>query len=341
MVVEVRPDARYVCTALDAVGLQMGAPTDAGQHQHVRRAHGARTQHNLPIGVRTHLPPATIPVDDARGDAAVEHHALHQGLGHHRQVWTVAHRIQIATGGAPALAVVGRLVKHAEAFLLRSILVVRVRVAELLARLEERQRQWVGRGGAMHVQRSAIAAEIVPAAVVGLHPPEVGQHLPVRPALAACLRPAIEVLRVSTDVDHPIDGGRPSQHLAAVVLHLPAAQPGLHLALEGPVVARAVDVFEHHRRHLQRQRTVRSSDCVVLRAGLDQQHAVRRVAAEPIGQHAAGGARADNHVIKKPRSGSGAQPAPAGVEHASMERHSSLVGCAERVRHGPAVDDGG
>ena len=78
-----------------------------------------------------------------------------------------------------------------------------------------------------------------------------------------------------------------------------AVQPGLGLGLEHPVGARIADREEVADRDVK-------PDPVVVAAGLEQQHAIRRIGGQPVGQDAAGRARTDHDVVEvavEPRHG--------------------------------------
>ena len=131
---------------------------------------------------------------------------------------------------------------------------------------------------------------------VGLHRPlvlvplEVGQHVVPGPAGVAHLPPQVVVARLPAHVDHAVDGGAAAEHAAARVVEAAAVEARLLGRLEAPVGARVAHQVE-----------VADGDVdpvvVVLAAGLEQRHAGARIGRQPVGEQAAGRARADNDVV--------------------------------------------
>eukprot|EP01035_Chromulina_nebulosa_P030178 gene30179-40082_t len=107
------------------------------------------------------------------------------------------------------------------------------------------------------------------------------------PAVQAQLSPAVVVRRLATHVDHRVDRRRPADHPAARILQAAAVQTGHGLGLVHPVGARIADRKQVADRDVE-------PDPVVVAAGLQHQHAVARVRAEPVGQDAPGRSRADD-----------------------------------------------
>src|SRR5690242_5866242 len=65
--------------------------------------------------------------------------------------------------------------------------------------------------------------------------PEVRQHVIERPAGIAELPPVVEVLGLTTDINHAIYRRRPAQHLAAGPEDAPIAGPRVGFGLVAPV----------------------------------------------------------------------------------------------------------
>ena len=143
-----------------------------------------------------------------------------------------------------------------------------------------------------HVERAAAAARFVARALVVLGFTEIGQDRFVRPAAVAELRPRIVVERVAAHVQHPVDGARSAERAPARDRDSPAAHAVLRFGLEAPVVAGVV----HQPVEADRDR---DPEVVVPRAGFQQQHADRRVLAQPVGQHAAGRAGPHHDVVPR------------------------------------------
>src|SRR5262249_59007146 len=90
--------------------------------------------------------------------------------------------------------------------------------------------------------------------------------------------------------DQGVDGGGAADHLAARIVEAAAVEPLLRLGLEHPVRARIADGEEVADRDVE-------PDPVVVAAGFEQQHARCWIGGEPVRQHAAGRARADDDVV--------------------------------------------
>ncbi len=137
---------------------------------------------------------------------------------------------------------------------------------------------------------AARAMQLARAPVMVLLAEEVGQHVVPAPAGKAELAPAVIIGRLAAHIDHGVDGRRAADHPAARIGDRAAAQIGLGRGLEHPVGARIADRVEIADRNME-------PDPVVAAAGLDDQHAVAGIAAQPIGEHAAGRAGADDDEI--------------------------------------------
>ena len=141
------------------------------------------------------------------------------------------------------------------------------------------------------MQRTLAAAIAIAALLAPLRAPEIRQHVCIAPSRRALRLPSFEVERIAANVDQAVDRGGAAQYLAARRVHAPAVQMGLRLRVMEPVVARHVHRNRERRGHLDEHRPIRA-------AVLEQQHGAAAVGAQPIGQHAAGRARADDHVIE-------------------------------------------
>ena len=107
---------------------------------------------------------------------------------------------------------------------------------------------------------------------------------------------------------------RAADHLAARIVQRAAVEPRLGLGLEHPVGARIAD------REQVADRDVKP-DPVVLAAGFEQQHAVLRVGREPVGQHAAGRARADDDVVVLAFDFARPRACPSSLSSVSLKPH--------------------
>ena len=138
---------------------------------------------------------------------------------------------------------------------------------------------------------AAGAVQLVGPVEVVLGPLEVGQDVVPAPAGVAQLAPAVVVRGLAAHVDHAVDRRAAAQHLAARIIEHATAESRLGLGLEAPVGARIADAVEIADRDVD-------PGIVVLAAGLEQQDRYRGIGGQPVGEHAAGGAGADDDVVE-------------------------------------------
>ena len=230
---------------------------------------------------------------DADRAGALEAHLGGVGEGLDREVGAPHHRVQVGPRRRHPHAVDDVAVEAPEALLPVAVDVVGQGVARLLRRLEEGAEERVGGRAPLQPQRSRPPAPGVRADLpVGhdqrLHPLEVGQAVGVVPRLHPRVRgPPLVVHRVAALEDHPVDRGRPPEHLAAGVVDPTASHRRLRLRLVPPVVERVAD------REGQRARGMDQRVEPVRAPRLQHQHRGRAVGREPVGEGAPG--RASTH----------------------------------------------
>ena len=140
-------------------------------------------------------------------------------------------------------------------------------------------------------QRARAATHLVAAADARLGALEVGQHVGPRPAAAAELRPGVVVGRLAADIEMAVDRARSAENLAPWEFYLAAIDVRTGRGLVAPVEALVVDRLVEAGRHLD-------PDVVVVAASLDHRDAVLARLGEAIGQYAARGTRAHDHIIE-------------------------------------------
>ena len=230
---------------------------------------------------------------DADCPRALEEDARHEHAAADLQVRTVGYGVQVRACRAPASPVANRAVEGPEPLLAIAVDVGRSLVAGLARRLEERPEELVRRRAAFEDERAAAAAVVVGARDARLHALEVGQAVRVAPALEPGLgRPLLVVERVAALEDHPVDRARPAEHLAAGMGDAAPVHERLRLGCVAPVVVRVPDRKRERRGHVD----VRVPPGVGA-PGLEHEHARSGIGAQPVGEHAAGGAPADDDVV--------------------------------------------
>ena len=236
---------------------------------------------------------------------AVEQDALGLGVGQHRQVGPVLHRFQESAGGVPARA--PALVDHelAGAFVVAVVEIRCRRDADLVAGPLEGVEDFPADPRSLDPPFAADAVEIVGRAEMMLGLPEPGQHIVPAPAAVAHLGPAVVIPHLAAHVDHAVDRGTAAEHPAARIVERPAVQAVLGLGPEAPVGARVALGVEIADRQPD-------PDIVVPAAGLEQQHPVAPVFRQPVRQHTAGRAGADDDIVEAADAG--------GFRHAMLQR---------------------
>ena len=150
MVLQVLADPGQVVAQLDAEGLELVLITDAGEQQQLRRTEGTGTEDHFLGGMADLLDAIDLVLHPDRGLAG-EHQAGDEGAAFHHQVVAPGGRVQVATRGAPALALVGRGLGHVDSFLALAVLVRVQAQAVVLAGAEEGLVQRVVGLAAVHV----------------------------------------------------------------------------------------------------------------------------------------------------------------------------------------------
>ena len=125
-----------------------------------------------------------------------------------------------------------------------------------------------------------------------LQPLEIGQHVRIAPAAIAELRPGVEILALAAVVDVAVDRRRAAERLAARRVDAAAAGPRPRLLLVGPVDALHVERLDEAGRQMDVGMPIPA-------ACLEHADAGAGILAEAVGEHAAGGARADDHIIER------------------------------------------
>ncbi len=162
--------------------------------------------------------------------------------------------------------------------------------AEFLRRLDDRlasRRPLAHRRGR---QKTGVAVVLAVLALPALGLLEIGQDVVPAPAAIAELRPMVEILGLSADIDQPVDRRRAAEHSAARIRDCPPGGAGVGFGLEPPGQRRVVEQFHEPDRDMDQR-------VPVAPAGLDEDDPHRRVLGQPVREDASGRAGADDHVI--------------------------------------------
>jgi hypothetical protein len=288
MVLQVLPD-RQVDESGDADRAQIPGRPDAGEHQDLRGTEGAARHDDLPGRVGT-VQAAAFEIFDAPGGGVLDDDPRHQRAGLDAQVLARHRRPQKGRGGGGAPAVADGVLAAPESLLAGGVVVLRVRNAAGLGGLDPGRVERVCGPGEFRAERTGAAAPGVFAPREGLAPLEIGQHVRIGPAGRTLLRPAIEIGRIAARIGHHIDRGRAAEHLAAAGLDGASVEIGLGLGDKSPVEHSPLVELAHAERNV-------NVGVPVAPAGFDQQHLGARILAQPVGEHAAGRAGADDDVV--------------------------------------------
>ena len=243
-----------------------------------------------------------LPADagpNAGGAARFDEHLVHKRRAEDPQVCALACRLQVRiVGGDPGtVARVEAERRHAGGG--GSVVVLAPAVSEPEGRFGERV---VGRpplvaGHPLDRDRT-VHTVVGPVAEVGvaLHPPQVGQHVGVRPPRAAERRPAVVVVRNGTEGHHAVDRRRAAK--------APAAQVRPRLLDAGAARLEALPLERRARRLVERPPAVDAAQLhgglarTPVRPGLQQHDLLGRVFAQATGEHAPGAATTDDQPVR-------------------------------------------
>jgi hypothetical protein len=173
----------------------------------------------------------------------------------------------------------------------RAIKVVIARNTGALRRFNESLAQRMRLADVGDGKRAANAVEVIGAALLILGAPKIGQHIGKAPAGIAELPPMIVVLVLAAHIEQAVDRARSAQHFAARLDDLPVVQLGFRLGLVQPVDFGIVEQLAVAERDV-------NPDMPVMAAGFEKQYAMAAGFGEPVGEHAAGRAGADDNEIK-------------------------------------------
>ena len=129
------------------------------------------------------------------------------------------------------------------------------------------------------------------ASLVALTALEQRQDIVPAPAGVSQLPPVLVVQRVAANIEHAVDGARPAQPPPPRPIEPPAVQMRLGLGEIAPVVRTGLEQPRHAGRDLD-------PTVLGLRTGLQQKHARIGIGGKPVGQDAAGGPGAHDHIVE-------------------------------------------
>ncbi len=199
-------------------------------------------------------------------------------------------RPQIAHRRRGPEAAPSRILQIARTLVVAVIIVVVVTEPRLLAGIDIGVGQFVEMLQAGHADRAVAAAQGRIAALVTLHALEIGQHLRPAPARQAHVLPGIEFARIAAHIDIAVDRAGTAQHPAARPQLGAVLQGRLRLGDKGPGVVRILQQVHDHQGNMD-------VEAAVAPARLDQQHPVRPVFRQAVGDGAAGRAGAHDDKI--------------------------------------------
>ena len=120
---------------------------------------------------------------------------------------------------------------------------------------------------------------------------EIGQYIIPRPTAAAKLRPHIIIGGLAAHIKVPIDGTRTTNHLAAREGDFAIIDVRPRRGFITPIELRIIDGFVEAGWDFD-------EDVIVLATRFQNGNAIFARSTQPIGQHAAGGTGAHNHIVE-------------------------------------------
>ena len=297
VVLQVLADAGAVGAGLQTQALQPRAVADPAQLQQLGRVDGAGAQRHL--GRRLGLERLTLPQPlDPRGPSVFKPDPRHVHAAQQSEVGPAQHRLEERRGRAPADPGALGHVEIGAAGIVAAVEVPDTGNSSLGGGLGEGVQHLPAHGRRFHPQLAAVAVRRAGGIDVILLRHEQGQDIVPAPALQPHLPPAVIVGGLAPHVDHGVDGRGAADHPPAGVGDAAPAEPRIGLGAEHPVRPGMADGEQVSHGDVQ-------PDPVVLAPGLEQQHPAPRVCGQPVGQHAAGGSRADDDVVEAPEFGGG------------------------------------
>ena len=289
VVLEVLADSRQVVDDRDPERSQLVGGPDPGQQQQARRVDRPARDDDLAARVDPRLGRLVLgEVLDADRPTVLDDQLGGLGVRRDDQVLALARRPEVRGRRAlPADVSLGDVVE-ADAGLLGAVEVVAERDADALGRPHEPLRDRVVGDLLGDVHRAAGAVVLVGEPLVVLGLAEVRQDAVVAPALVAEIPPLVVVEPIAADVDHRVDRRAAPERAALRVVHPPVVQLRLGDRLEAPVDARPGQLREPGGHVDQR--------VPVAAAGLEQEHRLVRVLAEPGRDGTAGRAGSDDDM---------------------------------------------
>lgn len=284
----------------DAVARQFRRRADAGEQQELRRVDRAGAEDHFAACLQLH-DLASLADLHAGGAGTFQQHAQGQRRAEHGEVGPRQGRVQEGARRATAFAVDLGDVERADAFLALAVEVGVVRPAHFLGGLEE---HLVDRPRAALRGDVQLAAAAVPGRFARLEmfrAAKVGEQLVVAPATVAEGCPAVVVVAVAADVDHPVDRAGAAPDLAARAGDRLVGGAGLGGEAMHPVPLRVGDQADDPGRRADVGGGERRA---VAGAGLDQADRDGGIGGKTVGQDATGGAGADHDVVER-AAGSG------------------------------------
>ncbi|MCY1428894.1 hypothetical protein D9M71_447930 [compost metagenome] len=290
VILQVATNARHVMANANAQAFQQLTRADARALQNAGRTDGASAEDDLATCCK--LMPGALPVRLHRPCAGVvEQYLVNLNAGQHGEVGAVLDWPQEGLGGVPAHTAALVDLKISTALVVAGVEVIDLADAALLGGIAEGIEDRPTVALAFDPPFTVTTMVLTGAGEVIFAGLEQRQHVLPGPAIVALLGPAVIVGGLAAHVDHAVDRGTATQHLAAWISQCATTQAGLRLGLEAPIGARVADAVE-----------VTDGDVnpgiVVAATRLQQQHAAGRVGGQTIGQQASGGTGPYDHVVE-------------------------------------------
>src|SRR5262245_31330496 len=259
MILQVGADPRKGMPDFDAERPELLRKADAGELKQLWRVDcTARKRDEAACPHRS--APFSDTIRHTDRSASVEQKTFNERVLPHLEVLAATRGVQVGAHRGPALTMMDRHVKLADALLAVTIEILGSHVSRLLTGFNKDLVEGIEKAAGAGSKRTPVPAQFPHVAGKCLRALEVRQHVSPAPSLRTQGLPSVEVQWMTADVNHPIDGGGATQDLAARAMKPAIAEMRLRLRVIAPIVARRVHGDGEGARHAD-------EDCIVGTAG--------------------------------------------------------------------------
>src|SRR5450830_1494362 len=260
----------------------------------MRRTHGTGCQYGFPTGFGKPLLATASELDadtNRAGWTLLDTQTLHMRTGHDVKIAGFHRWSQKCLGSIPANAALLIDIKVSAALIVATVEIINLGDPNLCCSVTEGVQNLPRQPLLFNAPFTTAAMKSVAAQMMIFTFLEQGQDLIPAPAvIAAQLRPFIIITRLTTHVDHAVDGRTATQYLATWINQTAAVQTRISLTTVQPVGARIIDAIQVTDRDV-------NPDVIILGASFNKQNPDVAICAQAIGQHTASSSCTNDDVI--------------------------------------------